>query len=380
MNVTESISSITASGEPGQPPASFLEARYEHLFAESFDVILITDLDGRVLEANRRAAGFFGTTPEKLKDVNLADLLAPAGLPLQWGQNLKGTAKRFSAQVRVDDGRHVTIHALRLPSPSADGDGVERVQWILHDSSAKAELEQAQQDLTAMLMHDLQSPLGNVISSLELIRNHISSSNGDSVLHSMLDIAMRSSNHLQTLIASLLDISRLEAGHPINEREPVNVYRLVESTYEIEQPNFEKRGVQFVNRVAANMADIYVEKSMISRVILNLLDNALKQSQENQQITIRAQKAPDVGDDGMILISVSDQGAGIPEAYRQMIFEKYARINNDSSSKGLGLGLAFCRLAVEAHGGRIWVDDAPEGGARFQFTVPSASEIERLRD
>jgi signal transduction histidine kinase len=238
-----------------------------------------------------------------------------------------------------------------------------------------------QQDLAAMLMHDLQSPLGNVISSLELIRSLVSSNDGDSVLHSMLDIAMRSSNHLQTLIASLLDISRLEAGHPITGREPVNVYRLVENSYEFEQPNFEKRGVQFVNLVAADMTDIYVEKSMISRVLLNLLDNALKQSQEAQRITVRAQETKGgESDDEMILISVSDQGAGIPEAYRETIFEKYERINHDSASKGLGLGLAFCRLAVEAHGGRIWVDDAPDGGARFQFTVPAVEERLETRD
>jgi PAS domain S-box-containing protein len=377
MNVTDIIHSATALGEPGQRSASSLEARYQHLFTESFDVILITDLEGQVIEANQRSAVFFSSTPEKLRDTNLADLLAPADLTSQWNQNLEDMGNRFTTQIRINDGRYVTVHALRLPSQPADARAAERVQWILHDSSAKAELEQAQQDLTAMLMHDLQSPLGNVISSLELIRNHISTSNGDSVLHSMLDIAIRSSGHLQTLIASLLDISRLEAGHPINERESVNAYQLAEDSYEIEQPNFEKRGVQFVNLIATDMADIYVEKSMISRVLLNLLDNALKQSQEDQQITIRAQKAPD---DGMILISVSDQGTGIPEAYRELIFEKYARINNDSSSKGLGLGLAFCRLAVEAHGGRIWVDDAPGGGARFQFTVPSAIEIERLGD
>jgi signal transduction histidine kinase len=335
----------------------------------------MTDLKGRVVEANRRAATFFRTTPEKLKDANVADLLAPADLPLEWSQALESVGKNISARIRVEDGRHLTVHACYLPSQPDVADSFARVQWILHDSSERAEAEQVQQDLAAMLMHDLQSPLGNVISSLELIRSLVSSNDGDSVLHSMLDIAMRSSNHLQTLIASLLDISRLEAGHPLTNREQVNVLRLVENTYEIEQPNFEKRGVQFVNRVAADTADIYVEKSMISRVLLNLLDNALKQSQEDQQITIRAEKA---AGDQMVLISVSDQGAGIPEAYRQRIFEKFERVNNDSSSKGLGLGLAFCRLAVEAHGGRIWVDDASEGGARFQFTVPTASTREEI--
>jgi len=364
MNATDNRFSITATDLQSAQSASFLEARLHHLFAESFDPILITDLDGHVVEANRRAAVFFSTSPEKLKGANIAALFAPADLRPQWNQEPTGIGETFSTQVHVDDGRHITIHALRLPDHAA-----AETQWIIHDSSDKAELEQMQQDLTAMLMHDLQSPLGNVISSLELIRNLVPNGNSDSVLHSMLDIAMRSSNHLQTLIASLLDISRLEAGHPITGRGPVSVQHLVENAYEIEQPNFEKRGVRFVNAVASDTPRIDVEKNMIGRVLLNLLDNALKQSQQDQQIVVNAQEA---ADPNMLLISVSDQGAGIPEAYRQTIFEKFERINNDSASKGLGLGLAFCRMAVEAHGGRIWVDDAPEGGARFQFTVPMA--------
>ncbi len=363
MNATDNQSLMLSIDEPS---ASLLEARLDHLFTESFDPILLTDLQGRVSAANRRASMFFHKSPELLKGADIAELLTPATLQLHWEQG----DETFSTQVAMDDGRRITIHAQRLP-------GASEVQWILHDSSNRAELEQMQQDLTAMLMHDLQSPLGNVISSLELIRNLVANSNHDSVLHSMLDIAMRSSNHLQTLIASLLDISRLEAGHPISERQAVNIRQLVESVYEIEQPNFEKRGVDFVNGVAADAPPVYIEKSMISRVLLNLLDNALKQSQEGQAITIRSKET---AANGWLTISVSDEGAGIPEAYRQAVFEKFERVHNDSSSKGLGLGLAFCRLAVEAHGGRIWVDDAPEGGARFQFTLPTVGETERLGD
>ena len=75
-------------------------------------------------------------------------------------------------------------------------------------------------------------------------------------------------------------------------------------------------------------------------------------------------------DDNGQEITVSDEGNGIPEDFRMMVFEKFRRINTDTYSKGLGLGLAFCRLTVEAHGGKIWVDDAPSGGARFNFTIP----------
>jgi signal transduction histidine kinase len=107
---------------------------------------------------------------------------------------------------------------------------------------------------------------------------------------------------------------------------------------------------------------------MIRRVMVNLINNALKYSSEDQTITVSAQILPE---NDRLLLSVSDQGTGIPKQFRESIFEKFERIAaKDKNAKGLGLGLAFCRLAVEAHNGRIWVDDAPSGGARFNFTLP----------
>ncbi|KAA3656937.1 MAG: hypothetical protein DWQ04_29640 [Chloroflexi bacterium] len=115
---------------------------------------------------------------------------------------------------------------------------------------------------------------------------------------------------------------------------------------------------------------IFIEEDMIRRVLINLITNALKYSQSSKSITISAAASHDNGES--VLLSVSDQGQGIPQKYRQIVFEKFERIKRgDSDSKGLGLGLAFCRLAVEAHNGRIWVDDAPGGGARFNFTLPA---------
>ncbi|HOU40809.1 MAG TPA: ATP-binding protein, partial [Promineifilum sp.] len=133
-------------------------------------------------------------------------------------------------------------------------------------------------------------------------------------------------------------------------------------------PIFARRGVDLRRHLPNDLPSLYVEPNVISRVLLNLFDNALKYSHDGQLVTVEGRAI----DNGEVLISVSDQGAGIPKEYREIVFEKFRRIKNDSSSKGLGLGLAFCRLAVEAHGGRIWIDDAPGGGARFNLTLPEA--------
>lgn len=218
-----------------------------------------------------------------------------------------------------------------------------------------------------MLFHDLQSPLGNVISSLELLSIEAEAIEQNEAVDVMIDIAKRSSYRLQTLIRSLLDINRLEAGQPIINKNFVDFHQLVDEVDEIEQPNFEQRKITLVKKISPSVPLINVEEDMIRRVLINLISNALKYSQQSQKITV----VVETREDKELLVSVCDEGEGIPLKFRTTIFEKFERIkHSETSSKGLGLGLAFCRLAVEAHGGKIWVDDAPQGGARFNFTLP----------
>lgn len=348
------------------------DARFRHVFAEGFDPILLTDHLGRILDGNRQALNFFGIDRRSFPAVNIRDLHHPDE-PLPDVNKLTGPGSMsFQSRVvagRIQDGRprrvtlNVEVRARRL-TPGREGTW----QWIYHDVSSRVELQQMRDDLIAMLLHDLQSPLGNVISTLELLRMQVEGHNPDETLLSLLDIAARSSGQLQRLITSLMDINRLEDGQPVGRQTITPLDQLVAEAYDIEEPNFTRRGVALNTHLPAELPPLFVEPNMISRVLLNLFDNALKYSADGESIAVSANL---VGD-GMVLVAVSDRGAGIPKEFREVIFDKFRRIKSDTSSKGLGLGLAFCRLAVEAHGGRIWVDDAPGGGARFNLTLPRA--------
>jgi signal transduction histidine kinase len=113
------------------------------------------------------------------------------------------------------------------------------------------------------------------------------------------------------------------------------------------------------------LPEVEADMDMIHRVLINLLENAIKYTPADGRITISARK-----EEEHVLIEVSDSGPGIATSDQQRIFEKYARIRRGSRSKGIGLGLAFCRLAVEAHGGKIWVESEPGQGSSFLFTLP----------
>ena len=247
--------------------------------------------------------------------------------------------------------------------------------WRLREALKSAEqrmqeLQQDNHDLAAILVHDLQGPLGNVLTSLEMVQESAAKQN-DPAHALMIDIAVRSSQQLQTLVESILDISRLEAGQRPEDLKHVAVSDLLDYVVEVESPVLDQRHVTLVRQFSPGLPLVVANTEMIQRVLLNLLDNALKVSKRDQTVTVRASHVPG---DKFVGICVSDQGPGVPETHHERIFEKYGRVENaTSSSKGLGLGLAFCKLAVEAHGGRIWVENAADEGARFCLTLPAAA-------
>ena len=246
------------------------DARFRHVFSEGFDPILLTDHTGKVLDGNRQALSFFGIDRKALLESNIRDLHHPAE-PLPDVSKLTGPgASSFQSRViagRVRDNRSrqvtltVEVRARRL-TPGREGTW----QWIYHDISSRVELEEMRQDLTAMLLHDLQSPLSNVISTLELLRMQ-TAAEGDAMTLELLDIAARSSGQLQRLIASLMDISRLEAGQPVGQQTAVELSRLISDAYEIDEPNFARRGVVLQRHLPADLPALYVEPHVISRVL-----------------------------------------------------------------------------------------------------------------
>lgn len=341
------------------------EARYLQLFEDNIDPIFLTDLNGAIIEANRRACAFVEYNAEEMRQQEI-DLLhsAPLFADLEAGRQSSspGDIQMLTRQVVTRSGVTIPVDIYVKRTRAFDTD---MLQWIYHDISKQVELEQMRKDLTAMLFHDLQDPLSNIISSLELLGLELSPDE-NAIVTTMLEVATRSSQRLRHLVRSLLDINQFEEGRPLREQIYVTVPTLARYVIETVQATLERRRVSAVVNVPSDLPAIYANEDMLQRVLINLVDNALKFSQAGQSITISA--APEGS--GLVRVSVSDQGPGVPEKYREAIFRKFYR-TPDNISSGLGLGLAFCRLAVEAHGGQIWVTDAPGGGACFCLTLPT---------
>jgi signal transduction histidine kinase len=168
-----------------------------------------------------------------------------------------------------------------------------------------------------------------------------------------------------------LDINRLEAGQRITNLKEVRIQRLAAEAVETILPNAEARSQTVIQEVADGLPSLVVDEDMIRRVMINLLENAVKFTPTFGEIRIGGKP-----EKGHILLWVEDTGSGIPADSRERIFEKFTRLEVQNAPRGIGLGLAFCRLAVQAHHGRIWVEPNSPKGSRFLFTLPvQASEV-----
>jgi len=247
-------------------------------------------------------------------------------------------------------------------------EGNSQLQWIMRDVSERKDLDRLREDMLAMIYHDLRSPLANIVSTLEILSNQ-SSANGEYSPSSLLKIALRSTERIQRLTDSLLDINRLEADQAISDRQIVAPYVLINESVEVVSPAVKSKEIDVQVQVPHDLPAIQVEADMIRRVMINLLENAIKFSPSRGKIWVEAHH-----EQGFIIISVRDSGPGIPSEDKERIFNKFTRLDVSSSPRGLGLGLAFCRLAITRHGGRIWVDSEVGRGSTFNFILPVASK------
>jgi signal transduction histidine kinase len=188
----------------------------------------------------------------------------------------------------------------------------------------------------------------------------------ESALAQVLDIALRSGQQLHDLVDSMLDVSRLERGKVPLKQVPVAVNDLFRAVEDQVSPTAQAKQIELSFDVRGEAPLLRVDHSMIRRVLVNLVDNAIKYSTHRRPVQVVADQR-----NGDVIFSVIDQGPGIPLEQQGRIFEKFVRLHHQGDPSGIGLGLAFCRLAVEAHGGHIWVESAPDQGSTFSFMLPA---------
>ena len=344
------------------------EDRYEKLFKDSVNPIIITDLKGHIVDVNHNACLLLGQDQESLRGVNITHFRSADGrldFASYHNQILSSQEAVFQTAI-LSNGQRTTVE---ITCKRILLKGTSLIQWIGRDISAEIELEQTREDLIHMIVHDLRNPLGNIMNSLDVLYDVIDEQDDSVSRTELLNIAQRSGKRLQNLINSILDINWLETGQAMPKTRATDPAPLLRDAVEFVSPQAEVGEIGLSARFAETLPQVEIDSDMILRVVLNLLDNAIKFTQVGGTVKLTAKVI-----DSVIEVAVADNGPGIPAGQIKTIFDKFTRVRRENGPKGTGLGLTFCRLAVKAHGGHIWVESKLGQGATFRFTLPICAE------
>ncbi|MBD2426673.1 hybrid sensor histidine kinase/response regulator [Phormidium sp. FACHB-1136] len=230
------------------------------------------------------------------------------------------------------------------------------------------ELLRSREDMVNMIVHDLRNPITNILLLSEIFLENIDSP--PQKLRKNLDIIWRSGQKLKTLVDDLLLKAKLESGHFSLDRQLVDLGELCRTALSDVQDIAEQRKLTLhLDLPGDNAFPVYVDPLLIRRAIENLLSNAIKYSPSHSTVNLRLAYAPNE----QTRIQVVDEGPGISAELRQHIFDKYEIGTLMRGVSQIGLGLAFCKLAVEAHGGQINVEDNQPKGSIFTITLDSTT-------
>ena len=221
------------------------------------------------------------------------------------------------------------------------------------------ESQRLQRQLTEFIVHDIRSPVTSSISGLETLKSV--SDNLDELQQELVEIALVGNQRTLSLVTSMLDVSKLQSGKMETQFTSVDVAQLVEEAVDDVRLWAQTNEITLDQRVS--VASWVLDPNLVRRTLVNLLSNALKFSPPGSTVVVSAESSGNV-----IRFSVADQGPGIPPEYKERIFEPFNQVKGTKG--GSGLGLTFCRLAVQAHHGRIWVESTLGHGTTMVFTMP----------
>jgi PAS domain S-box-containing protein len=368
--------------------AQTAEEQYRSLFRGNTDPIAVLDGEGIFLEINPAACRLLGKPPEQLIGKKASEFLHPAEPELRElaAQVLSGKIIRYEFSTEVSGKpQHFETRVERISY--ADGPAI---QWTAHEVTARRELDHWRKELTGIIVHNLRNPLTWIKSGVGMAEMLLPpESDPDLVL--ALSKATRGIAQTEQQIDILLNIGRAESGQELTDRQPLSMGELIDEVVDLLGPRAALQEVQLHVDRPDVLPVVLGNRNLLAWTLQNLVENAIKFSPAGGTVLVNAKlmnaetmdKADSVGleptplargdgqDGAHLRVCVQDQGPGVPEADRERIFQKYYQARRPKGMSGAGLGLYFCRLAVEAHGGHIWVESNENRvGSRFSLTLP----------
>ncbi|MBF0623206.1 MAG: PAS domain S-box protein [Magnetococcales bacterium] len=374
-----------------------LQEKENHLrsvLATALDGIITIDADGRVVDINPAAEKLFGYPSRIILGKDLANYLIPPPLRDKHHQALR--RRKALAQHLPDLGRRLELPGLRMDGTTVDLEMALAAVWnrgevyytaFIHDITDRKQLLQslrdtldvaesanrAKSEFLANMSHEIRSPMNAIIGMTDLLLTIPLSPEEQ---RNNLKIVQQASESLLDLINDILDLSKIDAGRLDLERIPFDVCGQIENACETLAVKTLHKDLDIYSHIAADVPPTLIGDSLrLRQVLINLLNNAIKFTEQGEIIVRVDRQPPRPGDPetvARIHISVSDTGIGIPAVKAGLIFESFSQADGSTTRKygGTGLGLTISRHLVTLMGGDIWFESEEHKGTVFHFAIP----------
>jgi PAS domain S-box-containing protein len=369
------------------------EEKLRRIIDSSPDGIMLTDLQGNIIECNQLSLEMYGTSVKKeLTDKNSFDLIAPEHRERAM-ENLKKTLKsgivknleyallkkdgskypaELSASV-VNDQNGNPKYFLAIVRDISERKRAEEAFYeyrreIEQQNIQLKKADQLKTDFLNVTSHELRTPMSAIKGYVQIILKQALGQISDEQKKA-LDVVLRNTDRLDALIQDILDISRLESGTMKFIVEHIEIRKMLDEIVETMQPYANQKEIKINTQMEDDLPELTADKERIKQVIINIVHNAVKFSSTDSIINIRTRKEQD-----NILFEIQDFGKGIPQDQQEKVFEMFYQVDSGADRKfgGVGLGLAISRGIVVSNGGKIWVESIVGEGSTFKFTLPLA--------
>jgi len=355
-------------------------SEWEVAFNAAKDSTMLIDDKFKIFKANLATERFLGKHPNEILGKTCYELVhgadAPPDIcPLKLAKNTKKheeielfvPEKNAWLSVTVDpilDKKGNLTCAVHIIKDITERKQAE--EKIKEQNIQLKKLDKTKSDFLNVTSHELRTPISSINGYVQMLLNQTL---GDISLEQQnaLNVILRNSNRLDSLIQDILDVSRLESGTMKFIIEKTGIQKIVDEVMETMQSSAYMKDIRINMEVEEKLPGLNIDQDRIKQVIINLVNNAIKFSPKGYIINIRAKK-----EEGNILFEVQDFGRGIPKNKQKKIFETFYQVDSGKNTKfgGAGLGLSISRGIVMSHGGRIWVESTLGKGSTFRFTLP----------
>ncbi len=341
------------------------EENYRRIVETANEGILVTDTNAITLFVNARMAAMLGYTIEEMRGMEFYRLVGTediAASQKRLKERATGVSEQYETALVRKDGSEVWV--IVSATPLFDQEQTYAGQLgMFADISERKKVDKLKDDFIGMVSHELKTPLTVVIGSLYTSRTPgLSKQDSDSLIHE----AICGAESLADILENLLELSRFQARRLVLEKESTDIRKVAETI--VRKLKSRADNHQLVLDIPANLSPAMVDQIRLERLLHNLVDNAIKYSPGGGEVRLFAHREGD-----RLVMGVQDHGTGISLEDQAKLFDRFQRLDKSGTGvPGVGLGLHVCRLLVEAHGGRIWIESEPGHGTTFRFTLPLA--------